>query len=123
MVTRQPSESFQKLGFDDAKFWKSFWIVRSVEIAKAAGLVLARLKQVDVRLTIGALVMATAALTDGTVVTGDPTISNDWRPSFRAWWCSRSSRSSAPSCCSLAPKFRLPLLGKGSEGFLAIAAL
>lgn len=47
-------------------------IVASVDAAKAAGVALARLKNVDRKLTIDALVMATAALLDAVVVTGDP---------------------------------------------------
>jgi predicted nucleic acid-binding protein len=47
-------------------------IVASVEAAKAAGVALARLKNIDSKLTIDAFVMATAALLDATVVTGDP---------------------------------------------------
>jgi predicted nucleic acid-binding protein len=46
-------------------------IIGTVEVMKAAGLALARAKQVDARLTIDAIVMATAALLDATVVTGD----------------------------------------------------
>lgn len=46
-------------------------IVGTVEIMKAAGLALARAKQVDARLTVDAIVMATAAVLDATVVTGD----------------------------------------------------
>ena len=47
-------------------------IVASLEVAKAAGIALARAKDVDGRLTIDAMVMATAALMDAIVVTGDP---------------------------------------------------
>jgi predicted nucleic acid-binding protein len=47
-------------------------IIASVEIAKAAGVALAASKGVDASRTIDAIVMATAALRDGTVVTGDP---------------------------------------------------
>ena len=47
-------------------------VVASVDAAKAAGVALARLKNVDVKLTIDALVMATAALLDAVVITGDP---------------------------------------------------
>jgi predicted nucleic acid-binding protein len=47
-------------------------IVASVEIAKAAGVALARAKSVDGKLTVDALVMATASLLDAIVVTGDP---------------------------------------------------
>ncbi len=46
-------------------------IVGSVDIMKAAGIALARTKNVDARLAIDAIVMATAALLDATVVTGD----------------------------------------------------
>jgi predicted nucleic acid-binding protein len=46
-------------------------VIGSVEIMKAAGLALARAKHVDASLTIDAVVMATAALLDATVVTGD----------------------------------------------------
>jgi predicted nucleic acid-binding protein len=47
-------------------------VVASLEVAKAAGLALARLKDIDAKLTIDAIVMATAALMDAIVVTGDP---------------------------------------------------
>ena len=47
-------------------------VVASVDAAKAAGVALARLKGVDAKLTIDALVRATAALLDAVVVTGDP---------------------------------------------------
>jgi predicted nucleic acid-binding protein len=47
-------------------------VVASVDAAKAAGVALARLKGVDAKLTIDAQVMATAALLDAVVVTGDP---------------------------------------------------
>lgn len=47
-------------------------VVASLDAAKAAGIALARLKNVDGKLTIDALVMATAALLDAVVVTGDP---------------------------------------------------
>ena len=47
-------------------------VVASVDAAKAAGVALARLKGVHAKLTIDALVMATAALLDAVVVTGDP---------------------------------------------------
>jgi predicted nucleic acid-binding protein len=46
-------------------------IVGSVEAAKAAGVALARAKDVDAKLTMDAIVMATAALTGAVVVTGD----------------------------------------------------
>jgi predicted nucleic acid-binding protein len=46
-------------------------VVASVEAAKAAGVALARMKRVDAKLTIDAIVMATAALCDASVVTGD----------------------------------------------------
>jgi hypothetical protein len=41
------------------------------DAAKAAGVALARMDDVDNRLTIDAIVMATAALLDGILVTGD----------------------------------------------------
>jgi predicted nucleic acid-binding protein len=46
-------------------------VVGSTDIMKAAGLVLARTKRIDASLTIDAVVMATAASLDATVVTGD----------------------------------------------------
>ena len=46
-------------------------IVASVDAAKAAGVALGRAKNVDAKLTIDAIVMATAALADAMVVTGD----------------------------------------------------
>jgi predicted nucleic acid-binding protein len=47
-------------------------VIGSLDAAKAAGVALARLKRIDAKLTIDAIVMATAALTDAIVVTGDP---------------------------------------------------
>jgi predicted nucleic acid-binding protein len=46
-------------------------VVASIDAAKAAGVALARLKNVDAKLTIDAIVMATAALLDAIVVTAD----------------------------------------------------
>jgi predicted nuclease of predicted toxin-antitoxin system len=45
--------------------------VATVEIMKAAGIALARAKDVDAKLTMDAIVMATAALLGAVVVTGD----------------------------------------------------
>lgn len=47
-------------------------VVGSLEAVKAAGVALARVKDVDSALTIDAIVIATAALLDAVVVTGDP---------------------------------------------------
>ena len=47
-------------------------VVASLSAAQAAGVALGRLRDVDARLTIDAIVMATAALADAVVVTGDP---------------------------------------------------
>jgi predicted nucleic acid-binding protein len=47
-------------------------VVASVEIAKAAGIALGRQRDVGAKLTIDAIVMATAALLDAVVITGDP---------------------------------------------------
>jgi predicted nucleic acid-binding protein len=46
-------------------------VVASVEVAKAAGVALAHVASVDSRATIDAIVMATAALADAIVLTGD----------------------------------------------------
>lgn len=46
-------------------------VVSSVDAAKAAGIALARLKDERGKLTVDAVVMATAALLDAVVVTGD----------------------------------------------------
>ena len=46
-------------------------IVASVEAAKAAGVALAGQKRVDAKVTVDAVVIATAALLDAVVVTGD----------------------------------------------------
>jgi predicted nucleic acid-binding protein len=51
---------------------KSTQVVASVQIAQAAGIALARLGGVDSKLTIDAMVMATAALLDAVLLTGDP---------------------------------------------------
>lgn len=47
-------------------------VVGSLAVAKAAGVALAGLKNVDAKLTIDAVVMATAALTNAIVITADP---------------------------------------------------
>lgn len=47
-------------------------VVATVAIMKAAGVALGRTKNVDAKLTLDAIVMATAALLDAVVVTGDP---------------------------------------------------
>lgn len=47
-------------------------VIASVAIAKAAGLALAKTKRIDPALTVDAMVMATAALLDAVLVTGDP---------------------------------------------------
>ena len=47
-------------------------VVASLEAAKAAGVALAHWRDIDAKVTIDAIVMATAALLDGIVVTGDP---------------------------------------------------
>ena len=46
-------------------------VVASLDAAKAAGIALARMRGVDARMTVDAIVMATAALLDAIVVTGD----------------------------------------------------
>lgn len=46
-------------------------VVASVDAAKAAGVALARLKSVDAKLTVDAIVIATAALLPAIVVTSD----------------------------------------------------
>jgi predicted nuclease of predicted toxin-antitoxin system len=43
----------------------------SVDAAKAAGVALARIRNVDGRMAVDAIVVATAALLDAVVVTGD----------------------------------------------------
>jgi len=47
-------------------------VVASLDAAKAAGIALGQLKHVDGKLTVDAVVMATAALLEAVVVTGDP---------------------------------------------------
>ncbi len=47
-------------------------IVASLEATKAAGVALGRVRDVHAKLTIDAIVLATAALSDAIVVTGDP---------------------------------------------------
>ena len=47
-------------------------IVASIPAAKAAGVALGRMKNVHARLTVDAMVIATAALADAAVITGDP---------------------------------------------------
>jgi predicted nucleic acid-binding protein len=57
-------------------------IVASVPAAKAAGVVLARMKNIHARLIIDAMVMATAALADAVVITGDPRDFDKLAPHF-----------------------------------------
>lgn len=47
-------------------------IIASVAITKAAGVALSKIKDVDSRLTVDAIVIATAALLDAVIVTQDP---------------------------------------------------
>jgi predicted nucleic acid-binding protein len=47
-------------------------IVASLSAAQAAGVALGRMRDVDATLTVDAIVIATAALSDAIVVTGDP---------------------------------------------------
>ena len=47
-------------------------VIASLEATKAAGVALAHAKKVDSKLTIDAIVMATAALADAILVTSDP---------------------------------------------------
>jgi predicted nucleic acid-binding protein len=47
-------------------------VVGSTDIAKSAGVALAAQKRVDAGLTVDAIVMATAALMDAVLITGDP---------------------------------------------------
>ena len=48
-------------------------VFASVDVTKAAGIALAKLKKVDARLTIDAIVIASAAVLDAVLVTQDPT--------------------------------------------------
>jgi predicted nucleic acid-binding protein len=57
-------------------------IVASLSATKAAGVALARFKDVQSNLTIDAIVMATAAFADAIVVTGDPTDFERLSPHF-----------------------------------------
>jgi len=57
-------------------------VVASLDATKAAGIALARLKDVDSALTIDAIVMATAALLNAIVVTGDPSDFDRLAPHF-----------------------------------------
>jgi predicted nucleic acid-binding protein len=57
-------------------------VVAPLAVVKAAGVALARAKDVDSKLTIDAIVMATAALMDGDVVTGDPGDFDRLAPAF-----------------------------------------
>lgn len=55
-------------------------IVATVEIMKAAGIALARTRNMNAKLTVDAMVMVTAALLGAVVVTGDP---DDFEPLSR----------------------------------------
>jgi predicted nucleic acid-binding protein len=57
-------------------------VVASLEAAKAAGIALGRVRDVHARLTVDAIVMATAALAEGIVVTGDPSDFDRLSPHF-----------------------------------------
>ncbi len=57
-------------------------VVASLEAARAAGIALGRMRDVQARLTVDAIVMATAALANGIVVTGNPSDFNRLAPHF-----------------------------------------
>jgi predicted nucleic acid-binding protein len=57
-------------------------VVASLEASKAAGVALGRVRDVNAKLTIDAIVMATAALADAMVVTGDPKDFDQLAPQF-----------------------------------------
>lgn len=54
----------------------------SIEVAKAAGIALAKAKKVDARLTIDAIVLASASILDAVLVTQDPSDFDRLRPHF-----------------------------------------
>ncbi len=47
-------------------------VLASIEVTKAAGVALSKMKRVDPSTTIDAIVMASAAMLDAVLVTGDP---------------------------------------------------
>lgn len=57
-------------------------VVASLDAAKAAGIALGRVRDVHARLIVDAIVMATAALAEGIVVTGDPSDFDRLSPHF-----------------------------------------
>ncbi len=57
-------------------------VVASLEATQAAGVALGRVRDVNARLTIDAIVMATASLADAIVVTGDPKDFDQLAPQF-----------------------------------------
>lgn len=57
-------------------------VVASLDAMKAAGIALARSKHVDASFTTDAIVMATAALDNGIVVTSDPADFEQLSPAF-----------------------------------------
>jgi predicted nucleic acid-binding protein len=57
-------------------------VIASLDAAKAAGVALGRLRGGGVRLTVDAIVIATAALLDAIVVTGDPADFDRLAPHF-----------------------------------------
>jgi hypothetical protein len=57
-------------------------VVASLEASKAAGVALGRVRDVNAKLTIDAIVIATAALADAMVVTGDPKDFDQLAPQF-----------------------------------------
>jgi predicted nucleic acid-binding protein len=57
-------------------------VVASLEATKAAGIALGRMRDVNARLTVDAIVIATAALADAMVVTGDPKDFDQLAPQF-----------------------------------------
>lgn len=48
-------------------------VLASIDVSKAAGIALSKLRRVDPSLTIDAIVMASAALLDAVLITQDPT--------------------------------------------------
>ena len=57
-------------------------VVASIAATKAAGVALGRMKDIHAKLTIDAIVMATAALAEAIVVTGDPSDFERLAPHF-----------------------------------------
>jgi hypothetical protein len=98
-------------------------IVASLEAAKAAGIALSRLRDVDARMTIDAVVMATAALLGAVVLAGDMADFGRLAAHFPgvtfAWTSTAPRPRPHPSARSLSSAFRSGRRARPRQGRFA----